>query len=280
MMTYRFFPRLRRHLLAALLFFAAGSLLSGGFALPAAAQGAAQATAQDGTQSSPENSPDTNAAGPAQNRDFISQKTANSQNLAKAEQEDEEYVFKHSASVRAIGRIFHLSPEAASSVFWGLNFLILAGFVGYFLVKLLPKTFRERRHAIEKQLIEARMATEQANERLRAVEERLGRLDAEIAAVRAHAEAESAGDEARIRATIEDERKKIIASAEQEIAAAAAAAQRRLRRFAAELAIDRATARLDISEDADRALVREFARGLDGRAGGGLGGDGRNGGRN
>jgi F-type H+-transporting ATPase subunit b len=275
-MTHRFPPRLRRHLLTLTLFFAAGSVLSAGFALPAAQAQTATAAAQDSAQTSPQGHPANNAAGETQNGGFISQNTANSQNLAKAEQEDEEYVFKHSSSVRAIGKLFHLSPEAASSVFWGLNFLILAGFVGYFLVKLLPKTFRERRQAIEKQLIEARIATEQANERLRAVEERLGRLDAEIAAVREHVEAESAGDEARIKSTIEEERKRIIASAEQEIAAAAAAAQRRLKRFAAELAIERATARLDISEDADRALVREFALGL----GGGPDGDGRNGGRN
>jgi F-type H+-transporting ATPase subunit b len=273
-MTARFRPRL----LAPALFLASGSLLSAGIVLPAAAQAqTATAAAQNGAQSSPENKTDKKPeGGQTQNGGFISQQTATSQNLAKAEQEDEEYVFKHSPSVRVIGRLFHLSPESASSLFWGLNFLILAGFIGYFLVKLLPKAFRERRQAIEKQLVEARIATEQANERLRAVEERLGRLDAEIAAVREHAEAESAGDEARIKSTIEEERKKIIASAEQEIAAAGAAAERRLRRFAAELAVERATARLDISEDADRTLVREFARGLNGTAGG----DGRNGGRN
>ena len=208
----------------------------------------------------------------AQGHNFESRKTANSQNLARAEQEDEEYVFKHSAAVRAVGRTFHLSPEAASSWFWGFNFLILAVFVGYFLVTGLPKAFRARRQRIEHQLIEARTATEQANERLRVVEERLGRLDAEIASIREHAERDSAGDEARIKASIEGERKKIVATAEQEISAAGAAAERKLRRFAAELAVERATARLQISEDDDRALVRAFARGL--------GGDGTHGGQN
>ena len=52
---------------------------------------------------------------------FIDSRTATSQNLAKAEQEDEEYVFKHSASVRAFAKLFHLSPDAASMAFWALN---------------------------------------------------------------------------------------------------------------------------------------------------------------
>jgi F-type H+-transporting ATPase subunit b len=228
--------------------------------------------------------PQPQSAPPSGDSSFISQKTASSQNLAKAEEEDEEYAFKHSASVRAFAHLFHLSPETASTIFWALNFLILVIFIGYFMVKLLPKMFRERRQAIQKQLVEARVATEQAQERLRVVEERLGRLDSEIAAVREHAEADSAGDEARIRAAIEEERKKIVSSAEQEIAAAGAAAERRLRRFAAELAVERATARLAITEEDDRALVREFSRGLTGDQAGQRGGnwsrDGRNGERN
>lgn len=191
--------------------------------------------------------------------DFIDSKTASSQNLAKAEQEDEEYTFRHSASVRAVGRWFHLSPEAASAVFWALNALLLFGFVGYFLLTGLPKAFRSRRQQLEREMVHARTATEQANERLRVVEERLGRLDSEIAAVRAQAEHDSAHDEARIRESLEEERKKVVAAAESEIVSAGKAAERRLRNFAAELAVTRATGRLRLSEDEDRALVQEFA---------------------
>jgi F-type H+-transporting ATPase subunit b len=260
--------RSRPRVLAAILFVAGLFTLAG----MAPSRGIAQAAPE------PQSAPHGRDSG------FISEKTANSQNLAKAEEEDEEYVFKHSASVRAFGHLFHLSPETASTMFWALNFLILAVFVGFFMVKALPKMYRERRQTIQKQLVEARVATEQAQERLRVVEERLGRLDSEIAAVREHAEADSAADEARIRATIEEERKKILSSAEQEIAAATAAAERRLRRFAAELAVERATARLAITEEDDRALVREFSRGLTGDQAGPRGDNwsrnGRNGERN
>jgi F-type H+-transporting ATPase subunit b len=193
---------------------------------------------------------------------FIDNKTATSQNLAKAEQEDEEYVFKHSASVRAFARLFHLSPDVASGFFWAFNAIILFVFVGYFLVTGLPKAFRSRRERLERQIVEARSATEKAEERLRAVEERLGRLDSEIAAVREQAERDSVNDELRIKQTMEDERHRIVASAEQEIAAAGAAAERRLRRFAAELAVERATSRLRLTEGDDRTLIQEFAASL------------------
>src|SRR5690242_12831310 len=140
-------------------------------AAPAAPQPSAQAPAQENKQGV-----------------FIDSQTASSQNLAKAEQEDEEYVFKHSASVRAFARIFHLSPDAASLSFWALNAIILFLFVGYFLMTGLPKAFRSRRQKLDREIVEAQSATQKAEERLRAVEERLSRLDSEIAAVREQSE--------------------------------------------------------------------------------------------
>ncbi len=203
---------------------------------------------------------------------FMDRKTASSQNLAKAEEEDEEYVFKHSPSVRAFARIFHLSPDMASMAFWALNAALLFVFVGYFLVTGLPKAFRSRRQQLERQMVEAQNATEGANDRMRVVEERLSRLDSEIAAIRAQAEQDSVNDERRIKQTMEEEKRKIVASAEQEITAAGAAAERHLRKFAAELAVDRATSRLRLSEGDDRTLIQEFAASL--------GADGSKGGRN
>jgi F-type H+-transporting ATPase subunit b len=204
----------------------------------------------------------TSSAAQQSSSDFVDSRTANSQNLAKAEQEDEEYAFRHSDSVRAFAKMFHLSPENASMFFWAFNAVLLFVFVGYFLVTGLPKAFRSRRQQLDRQIVEARTATEKAEARLRAVEERLGRLDSEIAAVRQQAERDSANDEVRIKQTMEDEKHKIVASAEQEIAAAGAAAERRLRKFAAELAVDRATSRLHLTEGDDRTLIQEFASSL------------------
>jgi F-type H+-transporting ATPase subunit b len=231
-----------------------------------------QAHRPAGVPASPPTQHQANTSQQQNSSEFMDSRTANSQNLAKAEQEDEEYVFKHSDSVRAFAKMFHLSPEAASMVFWSLNAVLLFVFVGYFLVTGLPKAFRSRRQQLDRQIVEAHVATEKAEERLRAVEERLGRLDSEIAAVREQAERDSAHDEARIKQAMEDEKKKIVASAEQEIASAGAAAERRLRKFAAELAVERATSRLHLTEGDDRTLIQEFASSL--------GSNGSEGGRN
>jgi len=230
------------------------------------------AFAQTSVPASPSAQHQANASQQQSSSEFMDSRTANSQNLAKAEQEDEEYAFKHSDSVRAFAKMFHLSPEAASMVFWSLNAVLLFVFVGYFLVTGLPKAFRSRRQQLDRQIVEARVATEKAEERLRAVEERLSRLDSEIASVREQAERDSAHDETRIKQAMEDEKEKIVASAEQEIASAGAEAERRLRKFAAELAVDRATSRLHLTEGDDRNLIQEFASSL--------GSNGSEGGRN
>jgi F-type H+-transporting ATPase subunit b len=222
----------------------------------------ASAPAQQAAPSKPGPQANPQSQGGGNGGVFIDSKTASSQNLAKAEQEDDEYVFMHSAAVRYFGRKFHLSPDAASMAFWALNAAILFAFVGYFLATGLPKAFRSRRQQLDRQIVEARTATEKAEQRLRAVEERLGRLDSEIAAVREQAERDSANDEKRMKQALEDEKQKIVASAEQEIVAAGAAAERRLRRFAAELAVDRASSRLHLTEGDDRTLIQEFAASL------------------
>ena len=82
----------------------------------------------------------------------------------------------------------------------------------------MPKWIRDRNTAIQKHLVDARTATEEASTRLNSVEERLSKLDGQIAGLRAQAEQDSARDEVRIKASVEDERKKILAAAEQEIA--------------------------------------------------------------
>jgi F-type H+-transporting ATPase subunit b len=98
-------------------------------------------------------------------------------------------------------------------------------------------------------------------------------LDEEIAAISKQAEKDSVEDEARIKASIEDERHRIVDAASKDIAAAASAAQRDLKRFAAGLAVDRAGQKMVLTEDDDRDLMQEFAQNLgqQGRKGRGKG---------
>jgi F-type H+-transporting ATPase subunit b len=178
------------------------------------------------------------------------------------EQETGEDVYRHSPSVKLLARWLHLDKETAARLFEYLNFAILAGAIVFALLKYLPKTFRAQREDIQHRLLDARTATEQANERLGAIELRLSRLDEEIAAIAKQAEKDTVEDEARIKASIETERQRITEAVSRDIAAASGAAQRDLKRFVAGLAVDRAAQRITLSEDDDRVLVQEFSKSL------------------
>lgn len=176
--------------------------------------------------------------------------------------------YRHSAVMQAIARRLHVKTETAAEIFEDFNSGILLFTIFFFLAKMLPKMFRNRSAALRRELVGAREATEDANRRLAEVEARLLRLDTEVEAIRRDVEQEAAGDEKRIHALLEAERERIIASAEQEIAAAQAAAQRELKKFAADLAIDQALRRIQLTADADRRLVRDFGKRLGGGSGG------------
>jgi len=176
--------------------------------------------------------------------------------------------YRHSSVVSSIARIAHVKTETAAQIFEDFNSGVLIIAIAVFLWKIVPKMLRKRSETLEKELIQARLATDDANRRLAEVEARLLRLDSEIDAIRQQVEQEAVGDEQRIHAALETERERIIASAEQEIGAAQAAAQRDLKKFAANLAIDNAMRRIQLSTDTDRALVREFGKSLNKDSGG------------
>jgi F-type H+-transporting ATPase subunit b len=178
------------------------------------------------------------------------------------QEEDENDKYLHSPIVRTLGAKVGLNAEQAATAFTVANFVVLAVLVGWFLAKSLPKTFRNRNTAIQKQLVDARTATEDANVRLRSVEERLSKLDGQISAMRAQAEKDSALDEQRIAADVEAEKTKILAAAEREIAAATVLAQRQIQQYAAELAIEQAARKLVVTAETDRLLVQNFAKRL------------------
>jgi len=191
--------------------------------------------------------------------------TPEAQSPAKNKQEeDENEAYRHSAAVRALGAKLGMNAEQAATAFTVANFIVLAILVGWLLLKTLPKAFRDRSTKIQKHLVDARTATEEASARLSSVESRLSKLDEQIAAMRAQSEKDSAMDEQRIKASVEDEKQKILAAAEQEISAATMQARRQLQQYAAELAIEQAARKLVVSAETDRLLVQGFARRLTG----------------
>jgi F-type H+-transporting ATPase subunit b len=172
--------------------------------------------------------------------------------------------FRHSDAVKSLAGHLNLSVETTARIMEILNSAILIGLILWFLVRFVPKAFRKRNDTLQKQLVEARLAAAEANERLAVVEERLSKLGIEIDAIREQTERDSVEDEKRVQQSLEAERQRIVASAEQEIDAAGAAAQRDLRKFAAQLAVNRARQEIRISGDDDRALIRAFGEGLNG----------------
>ncbi len=174
------------------------------------------------------------------------------------EEGDEEAQFKYSPSVQWLGRHLGMGPEAAYWLFIGLNFAVVAGFIFYAFKKYAPSAFRDRTALIKRQLEEARAASEDANRRLSEIEGRLARLNSEIAEMRASAEKDSANEEQRLKAAAEEDKKKIVTTAEQEIASAAKMARGELKKFAAELAVSLAEKKIDVTPQADQALVKQF----------------------
>lgn len=170
--------------------------------------------------------------------------------------------YRLSPTVVKLGALLGMKPETAANVFTIFNILILVGAIGYGLMKTLPKAFRDRSTSIQKHLVDARTATEEATSRLSSVEDRLSKLDQQIAAMRTQAEADSAKDEQRIKASVDEEKVKIVAAAEIEIQNATTLARREIQKYAAELAIEQAARKLVVTADTDRLLVESFAHKL------------------
>lgn len=178
------------------------------------------------------------------------------------EVKDENEEYRHSATVTKLGAMLGMDAEHAATAFTLFNFAVLAVLVGWGLLKALPKTFRARTSAIQKQLVDARTATEEANARLNSVEARLAKLDEKIAGFRTQAKADAERDEQRMKASVEDEKHKIIAAAEAEVQAATTMARREIQQYAADLAIEQAARKLIVTAETDRLIVESFAHRL------------------
>ncbi len=178
------------------------------------------------------------------------------------EEKDETAEFKESPSVRFLARITHLSLKQAYWLSVVLNFAVIAGLILWFSRSKLPGMFRARTESIQRAMEEARKASEEARNRLAQVETRLAKLGEEIATMRAAAEQEAAGEEARIKAAAQEDARKIVESAEQEIAAAAKSARRELTAYAADLAVSLAKRQILVDSATDQSLVRGFAEQL------------------
>jgi F-type H+-transporting ATPase subunit b len=216
--------------------------------------------------SSPQSAPPSGTGSDDQRKENPARQRSNASEMNRESRESagesENAQFKHSASVRKISKLTGLSVD---QVYWLsvlINFGVIAGLVIWISKKKLPGLFRERTAQIQKAMEEARKASEEANHRLADVEARLSHLDAEIGQMRAASEQDAAAEEARIRASAEEDSRKIVESAAQEIAAAAKSARRELTAYAASLAVSLAAKQINVDRSTDEALLRDFVHEL------------------
>jgi F-type H+-transporting ATPase subunit b len=180
----------------------------------------------------------------------------------EAAEKNENDQFRHSPSIAFMARHLGISLDAAYWIGTLLNFAILAGAIFFGLKKSLPTFFRNRTSAIQKQMEEARRASDDANKRLKEIEAKLSRLGAEITDLHGAAAAQSKQDEARLKAALEEEKNKVLRSAEQEIAAAASSARRELQTYAANLVVGLAEKQIKVDVNTDQTLVKDFTEQL------------------
>jgi len=173
--------------------------------------------------------------------------------------EDDTTQLKHSGAVHWVSKLTGLDTEGAYWLCVALNFAVVAVAILWASKKYLPGAFRARTTAIQRAMEEARKTSEEANRRLTAVEQRLSRLDSEIAEMRAAADREASAEEERIRTAAEEDARKIMAAAEQELVAAAKSARRELTAYAADLAVTLARKQIHVDAATDHVLLRNFA---------------------
>lgn len=149
-------------------------------------------------------------------------------------------------------------------IFKVINFLILAGALGFVLRKPLAEFFTERSASIRKSLDEGRKALAASEAELRRVEQKLAQLEEEIRAFREAAAGEMRSERDRLRRTTAEEAQKILESARVQVETAARAGLVELKGYAAEQALRLAEdlIRWQLDDLARRRLVGRFVEEL------------------
>jgi len=146
-----------------------------------------------------------------------------------------------------------------------INFAILVGGLGYLLRKPLAEFFSSRSTSLKESLDEGRKALEASQTRLKEVEAKLARLDAEIAEFKASATREMETERQRMQQSSAEEAARILESARAQTETAVRAAKLDLKSYAAEKAVGLAEelirARLDVS--GRQRLVAQFVATLE-----------------
>lgn len=157
------------------------------------------------------------------------------------------------------------AAEKPSMMIWTvLNFLILAGAIGWLVAKHGGPALAARSKGITEGLAAGEKAKAEADRRAKEVQARLANLDQEIAALRTDAKQEREREADRIVRDTQAEIARMHQQAEMEIESAGKQARLEVQRAAAKLAIELAESkvRARMSPDAQSALLASFLKDL------------------
>ena len=145
-----------------------------------------------------------------------------------------------------------------------LNFLLLAGLLGWLIVKQGGPLLAARSKEIADGLASGEIAKAEADARAAQVQSKLAKLGTEIEAMRADAKQERDLEAERIRRETQAEMGRIRVQAEHEIESAGKLARMEVQRAAAKLAIELAEekVRARMSPEIQAALLQSFLREL------------------
>ena len=124
--------------------------------------------------------------------------------------------------------------------------------------------FDGRKAEIVNGLERAKRAQDEAKERMAELENRLGRLSAEIAAMKTQVDQEAASEKSRIVAEAQREVDRIVEQSRQEMERIAHGVQREIKESVADVVIDRASQKLQTKMTADdqKRVVGRFIKNL------------------
>jgi F-type H+-transporting ATPase subunit b len=157
------------------------------------------------------------------------------------------------------------ASEGPSPIWAWANFAILAGALGYLIVKKGGPWFRSRSLAIRKGIAEAEEIRRGAEASAAEVDRRLAGLQTEIEKLRANAHREQSAEAERIRQQSAADLARIQEHGAREIDSAGKAARLELKRYAAQLAIDLAEQKIrrQMTPEVQAALIEGFGQDLD-----------------
>jgi len=161
----------------------------------------------------------------------------------------------------------NITTARANEIFKWINFAIVAGLIAWVFLKLTPPFFRKNAENISSAITKATAAKVEADRQLREAEEKLARLEQEVAQLRATAQREATAEAERLRAITQSDIQKVGLAGKAEIEAAERAARLELKAIAANLAVDGAESLLarQLTPQAQDSLVAAFVKSLEGR---------------